>query len=274
MITVSGLSVRHLRDVSLTVTQGALTVVLGANGSGKSTLLSTVAGLVAPEKGSVTTSSRPNMLMQESEYVLFGQTPLEELLLSYPNPDDRLIDCARDVLCRYGMNPEGAVATLSFGQKRKLALLTTLFPPSNVLLLDEPTAGLDPSERIRFRNLISELSEDRIVLLSTHIVSDIEYIAGDILLMKDGCLSISGTAEELINSMPEPVWSCTVPKSRIDACLKAYKVANVKTIPVGAELRIVSRGRPTEDAVRVEPTLEDVFLCYFGERTGDSDGTV
>ena len=112
------------------------------------------------------------------------------------------------------------------------------------------------------------------MLLSTHIVSDIEYIAADILLMKDGCLSISGTAEELIDSMPELVWSCTVPKSRIDACLKAYKVANVKTIPVGAELRIVSRGRPTEDAVRVVPTLEDVFLCYFGERTGDSDGTV
>ena len=93
-------------------------------------------------------------------------------------------------------------------------------------------------------------------------------------LMKDGCLAISGTAEELIDSMPELVWSCTVPKSRIDACLKAYKVANVKTIPEGAELRIVSKGRPAEDAVRVEPTLEDVFLCYFGERTGDSDGTV
>ena len=160
--------------------------------------------------------------------------------------------------------------------KKKISLLLALAlePIPNILILDEPTAGLDPSERIRFRNLISELSEDRIVLLSTHIVSDIEYIAGDILLMKDGCLSISGTAEELINSMPEPVWSCTVPKSRIDACLKAYKVANVKTIPGGAELRIVSKGRPAEDAVRVDPTLEDVFLCYFGERTGDSDGTV
>ena len=93
-------------------------------------------------------------------------------------------------------------------------------------------------------------------------------------LMKDGCLAISGTAKELIDSMPEPVWSCTVPKSRIDSCLKAYKVANVKTIPGGAELRIVSKGLPAEDAVRVKPTLEDVFLCYFGERTDDSDGTV
>lgn len=180
MITVSGLSVRHLRDVSLTVPQGGLTLVLGANGSGKSTLLSTVAGVVAPEKGSVTTSSRPNMLMQESEYVLFGQTPLEELLLSYPNPDDRLIDCARDVLCRYGMNPEGAVATLSFGQKRKLALLTTLFPPSDVLLLDEPTAGLDwPS----VKELIATLMDFRggcSLLIATHDVRPF------LSLLKDG----------------------------------------------------------------------------------------
>ena len=164
--------------------------------------------------------------------------------------------------------------TLSGGMKRRAGIAQAMLNDPKILILDEPTAGLDPSERIRFRNLISELSEDRIVLLSTHIVSDIEYIAGDILLMKDGSLAISGTAEELIDSMPEPVWSCTVPKSRIDACLKAYKVANVKTIPGGAELRIVSKGRPAEDAVRVEPTLEDVFLCYFGERTGDSDGTV
>ena len=164
--------------------------------------------------------------------------------------------------------------TLSGGMKRRAGIAQAMLNDPKILILDEPTAGLDPSERIRFRNLISELSEDRIVLLSTHIVSDIEYIAGDILLMKDGCLAISGTAKELIDSMPEPVWSCTVPKSRIDSCLKAYKVANVKTIPGGAELRIVSKGRPAEDAVRVEPTLEDVFLCYFGERTDDSDGTV
>ena len=164
--------------------------------------------------------------------------------------------------------------TLSGGMKRRAGIAQAMLNDPKILILDEPTAGLDPGERIRFRNLISELSEDRIVLLSTHIVSDIEYIADDILLIKDGCLAISGTAEKLIDSIPEPVWNCTVPKSKIDACLKAYKVANVKTIPGGAELRIVSKRRPAEDAVRAEPTLEDVFLCYFGERTGDSDGTV
>ena len=143
-----------------------------------------------------------------------------------------------------------------------------------LLILDEPTAGLDPNERIRFRNLISELAEDRVVLLSTHIVSDVEYIAGKIFLMKDGRIAVSGTAQELIASMPEQVWVCQVPKARIDAYLKVLKVSNVKTTPEGAELRIVSAEQPTDNAVRVQPTLEDVFLCYFGQRGGEGDASL
>lgn len=81
--------------------------------------------------------------------------------------------------------------------------------------IDEPTAGLDPNERIRFRNLISELAEDRLVLLSTHIVSDIEYIANEIWLMKDGKIMHQGTSEEVINSMPEKVWECYVEKNKV-----------------------------------------------------------
>lgn len=180
MIAVSDLSVRHLRDISLTVPEGAMTLVLGANGSGKSTLMSAVAGLITPQKGSVTTASRPNLLMQESEYALFGQTPLEELLLTYPNPDERRMNRAREVLCRYGIDPESPVATLSFGQKRKLALLTTLFPPSDVLLFDEPTAGLD---WFSVKELIATLKDFRIgrsVLIATHDVRSF------LSLLKDG----------------------------------------------------------------------------------------
>ena len=164
--------------------------------------------------------------------------------------------------------------TLSGGMKRRAGIAQAMLNDPKILILDEPTAGLDPSERIRFRNLISELSEDRIVLLSTHIVSDIEYIAGEVLLMKDGSLTMSGTAEEIIASMPEGVWTFQIPKAHIDAYLKAYKVANVKTVPGGAELRVVSDRQPLEGAVRVEPTLEDVFLYYFGESAGEDDGVV
>ena len=143
-----------------------------------------------------------------------------------------------------------------------------------ILVLDEPTAGLDPNERIRFRNLISELSEERLVLLSTHIVSDIEYIANEIWLMKDGKLMHKGRAEELIHSMEENVWECFVEKDLVSSFVKRYKISNMKSEMGGVTLRIISQEKPFENAVQAEPTLEDVFLYYFGEKAGDGNGAV
>ena len=139
------------------------------------------------------------------------------------------------------------------------------------MILDEPTAGLDPNERIRFRNLISELSEDRLVLLSTHIVSDIEYIANEILLMKDGKLMHKGTSEEIISSMPETVWECLVEKNKVSDFMKSYKISNIKSEQNGVILRIISHEKPFANAKSVEASLEDVFLYYFGEKAGDEN---
>ena len=143
-----------------------------------------------------------------------------------------------------------------------------------ILILDEPTAGLDPNERIRFRNLISELSEDRLVLLSTHIVSDVEYIANEILLMKDGMLVQRGTTEQLIATMSENVWKCYVEKKNVPKLLEEYKISNLKTDSHGVELRVIAKEKPVSDAVIEEPVLEDVFLYYFGERVGDENAAV
>lgn len=104
--------------------------------------------------------------------------------------------------------------------KRRAGIAQAMLNDPKILILDEPTAGLDPNERIKFQNLISELSQDRMVLLSTHIVSDVEYIANDILLMKDGQITHTGTPEEIISSIPEQVWSCTVLKSEIEHYIK------------------------------------------------------
>ena len=134
-------------------------------------------------------------------------------------------------------------------------------------MLDEPTAGLDPNERLRFRNLISELSENRLVLLSTHIVSDIEYIANEIMLMKDGMLCYTGTAEELLASMQEHVWLCQVPRNMVENYMRKYLVGNIKTSENGAELRIISKEKPMAEAVLTEKNLEDAFLLYFGEKS-------
>ena len=264
--------------------------LLGVNGAGKTTLMRMLVTLMKPTTGSITWDGEDIFAMEGRYRSLLGYLPQD---FGY-YPDFSVFDYLMYIATLKGIRPAVAkvrvkkllrqvgltearhkkMKTLSGGMKRRAGIAQAMLNDPKILILDEPTAGLDPSERIRFRNLISELSEDRIVLLSTHIVSDIAYIANDILLMKDGQLAISGTAETLIASMPETVWRCVVPKSNLNACLKAYKVANVKTVPGGAELRIVSKGKPTQDAVPVEATLEDVFLCYFGERAGDSDGSL
>lgn len=112
---------------------------------------------------------------------------------------------------------------LSGGMKRRAGIAQAMLNNPKILILDEPTAGLDPNERIRFRNLISELSEDRLVLLSTHIVSDIEYIANEIWLMKDGEILHTGSIDELINSMTEAVWECLVPKNKVSDFMENIK---------------------------------------------------
>ena len=112
------------------------------------------------------------------------------------------------------------------------------------------------------------------MLLSTHIVSDVEYIANEIWLMKEGSLMLKGTAEELIDSMEETVWKCFAQKAMVPALLKKYKISNIKSEPHGAELRIISGEQPLPDAKPEEATLEDVFLYYFGEKAGESDAVI
>ena len=264
--------------------------LLGVNGAGKTTLMRMLTTLMKPTSGHITWDGEDVFAMDGKYRMLLGYLPQD---FGY-YPDFSVCDYLMYIAALKGIRPAVAkqrvkellkqvglvkarnkkMKTLSGGMKRRAGIAQAMLNDPKILILDEPTAGLDPSERIRFRNLISELSEDRIVLLSTHIVSDIEYIANEILLMKDGQLVISGTSEDIIDSMPESVWISRVAKSSIDVCLKRFKVSNVKTVPGGAELRIISRNQPTENAVQVDATLEDVFLYYFGERAGDEDAAV
>ena len=264
--------------------------LLGVNGAGKTTLMRMLTTLMKPSSGQITWDGEDVFAMDGKYRMLLGYLPQD---FGY-YPDFSVYDYLMYIAALKGIRPAVArqrvkellkqvglvkarnkkMKTLSGGMKRRAGIAQAMLNDPKILILDEPTAGLDPSERIRFRNLISELSEDRIVLLSTHIVSDIEYIANDILLMKDGQLVISGTSEDIIDSMPESVWISRVSKSSIDVCLKRFKVSNVKNVPGGAELRIISRKQPTENAVQVDATLEDVFLHYFGERAGEDDDTV
>jgi len=264
--------------------------LLGVNGAGKTTLMRMLTTLMKPTSGQILWDGKDIFQMDGSYRKLLGYLPQD---FGY-YPDFTVLDYLLYIASIKGIRPAVAkqrakellkqvglvqargkkMKTLSGGMKRRAGIAQAMLNNPKILILDEPTAGLDPSERIRFRNLISELAEERIVLLSTHIVSDVEYIANQILLMKDGEFAISGTAEEIIATMPDRVWRCTVPKERIDSFLKAYKVANVKTVHGGAELRIVASDAPAENAAEEAPTLEDVFLYYFGERAGGDDDAV
>lgn len=275
--------------VSYTLTNGVYGL-LGVNGAGKTTLMRMLCTLLKPTSGSITWNGKDIFSMDGEYRRLLGYLPQD---FGY-YPDFTVFDYLMYIASIKGLRPAAAkqraeallnqvglsevnkkkMKKLSGGMKRRVGIAQAMMNNPKILILDEPTAGLDPNERIRFRNLISELSEDRMVLLSTHIVSDIEYIANEILLMKDGHITSSGTLEKLITAMPEGVWTCAVPREHIESYLKAYKVSNIKTVHGGAELRILSAEKPAEHAMLETATLEDVFLHYFGERTGVNDGEI
>lgn len=276
-------AVDHL---NITMTNGVYGL-LGVNGAGKTTLMRMLCTLLKPTKGSIRYNGR-DIFEMDSEYRrLLGYLPQEFGFY----PEFTVEDYLRYIAALKGMRPAAAkkrtkdlmaqvglskaahkkMKKLSGGMKRRAGIAQAMLNNPKILILDEPTAGLDPNERIRFRNLISELSADRMVLLSTHIVSDIEYIAGEIWLMKEGKLMHTGTADEIINAMPETVWECFAEKQSLPELMKKYKISNMKTEPGGALLRIISKEKPFTDAKRAEATLEDVFLYYFGEKADDEN---
>ncbi len=273
--------------VSYTLTAGVYGL-LGVNGAGKTTLMRMLCTLLRPTSGSITWDGRDIFEMDGEYRRILGYLPQD---FGY-YPDFTVYDYLMYIASIKGLRPVTAetraeallrqvglaearnkkMKKLSGGMKRRAGIAQAMLGDPRILILDEPTAGLDPNERIRFRNLISELAEERLVLLSTHIVSDIEYIAGEILLMKDGQIKASGTIQELLAAMPEQVWSVNLPKAAVESYMKSYKVSNVKTVPGGAQLRIISAEKPADDAAPETATLEDLFLDYFGEQVeGDPE---
>lgn len=280
---------RAVNGVNYTFCSGVYGL-LGVNGAGKTTLMRMLTTLLNPTSGAITWDGEDIFKMDKEFRRLLGYLPQD--FGAYP--DFSVQDYLMYISTLKGMKPAAARArvaqmleltgmtqfkgkkmkALSGGMKRRAGIAQAVLNDPQILILDEPTAGLDPSERIRFRNLISELVSDRIVLLSTHIVSDVESAASQIILMKDGKFLVTGTAEELIASCPDRSWICDVPKGEVLACHQKYRVANVKTLADHAQLRILSKDSPMPGAVQEEASLEDVFLSYFGERSGDGNGMV
>ena len=278
-----------VNHINLTMTNGVYGL-LGVNGAGKTTLMRMLCTLLKPTSGTICCNGK-DIFNMDSEYrKLLGYLPQDFGFYPEFTVEDYLLYIAalkgirpvvakkrvKELIAKVGLSKVAhkKMKKLSGGMKRRAGIAQAMLNNPKILILDEPTAGLDPNERIRFRNLISELSEDRLVLLSTHIVSDIEYIANEIWLMKDGEILHKGSIEELINSMTETVWECLVPKNRVSDFMEKYKISNMKSEINQIMLRIISHEKPVENAMRVEASLEDVFLYYFGEKAGDENATL
>ena len=264
--------------------------LLGVNGAGKTTLMRMLCTLLTPTPGTITWDGQDIFSLGSAYRDLLGYLPQD---FGY-YPDFSVQDYLLYIASIKGLRPATArqrmqslleqvgltqvrrqkMKKLSGGMKRRAGIAQAMLNDPKILILDEPTAGLDPKERIRFRNLISELAENRLVLLSTHIVSDVEYIADQILLMKDGSLVHHGTSQQLLAAAPTQVWTCTVPRAQADQLLHQYPVVNLKTLPQGVQLRVLSQTPPTPEAHPAEMTLEDLFLHYFGETAGETDAAL
>ena len=160
-------------------------------------------------------------------------------------------------------NRSKRIGALSGGMRQRLGIAQAILNDPKLLVLDEPTAGLDPGERIRFRNLISRLAKGRIILLATHIVSDVEYIAKEILLLRRGTLVMQGTPRELEQSIQGKVWEVSVNEADMALMVDTYCVSNIKQQDGSYLLRIVDDGKPLRGAKPVSPNLDDVFLHTF-----------
>lgn len=264
--------------------------LLGVNGAGKTTLMRMLCTLLTPTSGTITWDGQDIFSLGSAYRNLLGYLPQD---FGY-YPDFSVQDYLLYIASIKGLRPATArqrmqnlleqvgltqvrrqkMKKLSGGMKRRAGIAQAMLNDPKILILDEPTAGLDPKERIRFRNLISELAENRLVLLSTHIVSDVEYIADQILLMKDGSLVHHGTSQQLLAAAPTQVWVCTVPRAQTDQLLHQYPVVNLKTLPQGVQLRVLSQTPPVPEAHPAEMTLEDLFLHYFGETAGETDAAL
>lgn len=261
--------------------------LLGANGAGKTTLMRMICGILTPTSGEIKLDGLNNLDMGEKFREQLGYLPQD---FGY-YPDFKAKEFMLYIAALKGLPPGPAklraeellemvglkevknkkIKTFSGGMKQRLGIAQAMINDPKILVLDEPTAGLDPKERVRFRNLISDFASDRLVILSTHIVSDVEYIADEIMVMKNGTFIARGTVTELVDSISDKVWKVVTDRQSADTLCMQYNIINLHHTGDMVELRIVSEEAPTDMAEHTTPTLEDLYLYQFQD---SEEGTI
>lgn len=263
--------------------------LLGANGAGKTTLMRMICGVLTPTTGDVRLDGETIHNLGERYYSRLGYLPQD--FGFYPDFTAREFmgymaavkglggrEARKRVEALLEMVNLADVAdrkirSYSGGMKRRLGIAQAELGDPDILVLDEPTAGLDPGERMRFRNLISDFARDRIVILSTHIVSDVSYIADTILLMKEGRFLLNEPASEATDSVRGKVWELVTGEREAASYEDRFLVSNLRHENGLARLRIVHDTAPSAAARAVEPNLEDLFLYHFGREVRE-EGSV
>jgi ABC-type multidrug transport system ATPase subunit len=269
-----------LRDFSLELGPGILGL-LGPNGAGKSTLMRILATITRPSEGRVTWNGTDVHARPEPLRAVLGYLPQDFGV--YPHLDavefldylgavrglDGRTRRARipEVLATVNLSDSARrpLGGYSGGMRQRIGIAQALLHQPRLLIVDEPTVGLDPEERVRFRNLLSDLAHERIVLLSTHIVSDLESTAERIALMDRGRLLACATAEELIARTEGRVWEWTAAADELPALRQAHRVSGASRRPDGGvRVRVVAETPPVPAALPAPPTLEDAYLARIG----------
>lgn len=278
--------IRAVDDVSLQLTPGVWGL-LGANGAGKTTLMRMVAGIMKPTAGTIRYDGIPIDELKERYRDIFGYLPQEfgfypeftvkdylkyvSALKGLTERDSRrrIDELLEQLALSHVKNKK--IVKLSGGMKRRVGIAQALLNDPEILILDEPTSGLDPGERVRFRNLLSEFAHDRIVLISTHIVPDVEYIATRNVIMKGGKLLAGGTTEELVKLVNGKVWTARIPMDSLAEYEHRLPIVNIRNEDDGnISIRYLAGQPCTENSRPAAPHLEDLYLWLFPQQAAEN----
>lgn len=256
--------------------------LLGPNGAGKTTLINIIAGVLKPTSGEIFFNGESTNRMGARFLDKIGYLPqhprfyknyrayefLEYMSALKGIPPKARKQRIEQVLEMVNLSDEKnkKIGSYSGGMRQRLGIAQAMLNNPDILILDEPTAGLDPKERIRFRNLISRLSDNRTVILATHIVPDVEYISEEVILLGAGIKIAQAPAANLMDAIAGKVWDVVADTDKtVQRYMERYSISNVVRRDDGYHLRVVSDNQPADHAVSQTPSLEDIYLYYFGE---------